>query len=76
MEIRRVNRNTYDVFLGTQWSDWSRVRKGRSSTFVVAGAKMARDVLKDLHEVLWPGLPVNYGQTLPQTIQQLHAIRG
>ena len=35
--IRRIDRNTYDVFVGKQWGTHSRIRQGRSSTFVLAG---------------------------------------
>jgi len=60
--IRRVDHNTYDVFLGNQWSDHTRIRAGRSSTFVVSGQRLPHPFLKYMHTVLHPSMPINYGQ--------------
>lgn len=68
IEVRRVNANTYDVFLGKQWVDHSRIRQTKHATFVVSGNKLHRNVLRELHEVLAPNMPVNYGQNFVQTV--------
>lgn len=61
MEIRRVNKYVYDIFLGTQWDGWSRIRKGRSSTFVMQGNKLSYALLKQLDAVLNPSLHLKPG---------------
>lgn len=76
MEIRRVDHNTYDLFQGKGWDNFTRVRKGRSSTFGVLGQRVPHAMLKDLDSILHPHFPINYGQTLGQTLDNLAAIRG
>ncbi len=76
MELRRVDGNTYDLFQGKGWNNWTRVRKGRSSTFGVSGQRIPHQVMKGLDEILHPQFPINYGQTLGQTLDNLAAIRG
>lgn len=67
-EIRRVDARTYDVFTGNQWSSWSRVKKGRSSTFVAAGEALSHGFLKHLHHILAPNMPINYNQPHTTTL--------
>lgn len=67
-EIRRVDARTYDVFTGNQWSSHSRIRQGRSSTFVTAGEKLPYAFLKLLHGVLHPSMPINYQQNHHATL--------
>lgn len=67
-EIRRVNGNTYDVFMGNQWDNWSRVRQGRSSAHVQAGAPLPHGVLKHLNHILDARMPINYNQPHATTI--------
>lgn len=74
MEIRRIDNNTYDVFMNTQWDEHSRVRKGRSSTYVVSGNKLPHALLKELHGILAPNMPINYGQGLLQTLDNCHIL--
>lgn len=41
MTIRRVNRDTFDVFLSDQyWDGWTRVRMGRNGLYGVAGNRL------------------------------------
>jgi hypothetical protein len=68
MEIRRVDNNTYDVFQGRQWGTHTRVRKGRTNTYVLLGEKLPKGLLKFLHDILAPNMPVNYGQGLEVTL--------
>lgn len=75
MEIRRVDHNTYDLFHGKGWNNWTRVRKGRSSTFGLQGQRIPHSEMKALDEVLHPRMPINYGQSLEQTINNLNAMR-
>ncbi len=75
MEIRRIDNNTYDVFQGNGWDNWTRVRKGRSSTYGVAGQRVNHALLKDLHSVLHPRFPINYGAQLEQTVHNLNSMR-
>jgi len=66
--IRRIDARTYDVFVGNQWSTHSRVRQGRSSTFVAQGERLPYAFLKHLHHILAPNMPINYGQSHETTI--------
>lgn len=75
MEMRRVDNNTYDIFRGKGWDNWTRVRKGRSSTYGVTGMRVPHQTLKDLDQVLNPHLPICYGQSFEQTITNLEAMQ-
>jgi hypothetical protein len=74
LELRRVNAHVYDVFVGNQWVDHTRVKKGRSYTFVISGAPLPKAVLRWLHDVLAPNMPINYNQPLEQTLHNCAAI--
>ena len=74
MELRRVNQYTYDCFIGNQWDTWSRVRQGRSSTFVMQGEKLPKPLLKHLHEILHPQMPISPGQSLDEMLFNNNAI--
>ena len=69
IEIRRVDRNTFDIFQGTQWGTWTRVRTNRHSTYRVSGEQLGHPELKALHEVLHPNMPINYNQTPAETLR-------
>lgn len=73
--LRRVDHNTFDCFFGTQWGTWSRVRKGRSSTYRVAGEHLAKAALKELDLVLDTRMPINYNQSPYQTLANCVAIQ-
>lgn len=79
MEARRLDRNTYDIFFGKQFSPdglgWSRVRQGRNSTYVLAGERVDHSTLKYLHNVLAPNMPVTYGQDIPTMLHNNMAIQ-
>lgn len=75
LEVRRINRFTYDVFIGAQWGTWSRVKQGRSSTYVLAGERLPKPLLNALHEVLHPTMPLTYGQTVGTMLDNFHAIQ-
>lgn len=64
IEARRIDNNTFDIFLGNQWSDWIRVRQGRSSTYRLAGIRVEHSLLKWLHETLAHNMPITYGQDM------------
>lgn len=40
IEARRVDKNTYDLFFGKQWSDHARVRQGRMGVYRISGMKV------------------------------------
>jgi hypothetical protein len=67
-EIRRVSPTTYDIFSGNQWGTHSRIHRGRNNTHVTKGEKLPYSFLKHLHNVLAPNMPINYGQTHQQTL--------
>jgi hypothetical protein len=73
-EARRINSNTYDIFFGNQWSDWVRVRQGRSSTYRLAGMHVPHPLLKWLHSVLAEDMPITYGQDMDTMINNINAI--
>jgi hypothetical protein len=74
IEARRIDNNTFDIFLGTQWSDWIRVRKGRSSTYRLAGIRVEHSLLKWLDEVLAHNMPITYGQDMNTMLHNINAI--
>lgn len=74
LELRRVDHNTYDLFQGKGWNNWTRVRKGRSSTFGVAGQRIPHALMRDLDQVLHKQFPINYGQQLEETVRNLNSI--
>jgi hypothetical protein len=74
MDVRRVDRNTFDVFLGTQWDQHIRVRLGRSSIYRMSGIRLDRASMHQLEEILHPTMPITYGQPQPQTLALCKAI--
>ena len=74
--LRRVNANTYDVFIGNQWGDHSRIKQGRSSTYVVSGNKLPYAFLKHLHSFLAFNMPINYDQPHERTLNNCFNVLG
>ena len=53
MVIRKVNRDTFDVFMADQyWGDWTRVRFGREGIYGVAGRRLSNKLLKEVAEAI------------------------
>lgn len=75
LELRRVDHNTFDLFQGKGWNNWTRVRKGRSSTFGVAGQRIPHGLMRELDGVLHKFFPINYGQDLAVTVHNLQALK-
>lgn len=76
MEARRVDRNTWDIFFGNQWSTWARVRLGRNGVYQVAGEKVDHRALKELGGYLAPNMPITYGQDMATMLNNNLAING
>lgn len=74
MEFRRIDNNTYDVFLGTQWSSWVRVRQGRNGTYRLSGQWVDHNLLRELDSILAPNMPISYGQTAEEMLHNINAI--
>jgi hypothetical protein len=74
IELRRVGPYVYDLFQGNQWETWSRVRKGRSSTFVLEGERLPHNMLKELDKILTPNMPITYGQDLETMLRNNEVI--
>jgi hypothetical protein len=74
IEARRIDHNTYDLFIGTQWSDWIRVRRGRNGTYRLVGIRVPKAVLHWLNDVLAPNMPINYGQDIECMLHNINAI--
>ncbi len=58
MYIRKLQPNIFDVFIGTGWNNWSRVRTSKSGPFVVAGNKLPYATLRELQPLLKPSSPI------------------
>lgn len=54
--VRRVNKSTFDVFEGNQWSDWSRLKAGRNGVFVAAGRSLPYAVVRAVAAAINPTL--------------------
>jgi hypothetical protein len=54
MVIRKVNGNTFDVFMSNQyWEDWTRVRIGSpNGVFGVAGRRLSNKVLREIADAI------------------------
>ena len=48
MQIRKVDRNTFDVFGGVGFDNWTRVRKFHWGFKPIQGTFLPRDVLKEV----------------------------
>lgn len=73
-EARRIDRNTFDIFIGKQWGTWTRVRQGRNGTYVIAGQKVDHQTLRELNELVAPNMPITYGQDMHTTLHNCIAI--
>jgi len=74
IELRRISFNTYDLFMGTGWQNHSRVRRAKHDTYVMSGSRLPKPLLRDLHHILHPSLPITPGMTLEQTLNNLSHI--
>lgn len=52
MFIKHLHGNIFDVFFGTQWDEWVRVRKGRSFVSAVGGMRVPHATLKSIETTL------------------------
>lgn len=52
MFVKRLDKVHFDVFIGTGWNNWTRVRRNHWGVSVVAGNKLPRDVIHTLNERL------------------------
>jgi len=75
-EARRIDRNTWDIFFGTQWSSWGRFRLGRTGVYQVGGEKVDHRTLKELGGYLAPNMPITYGQDMDTMLTNNLAIQG
>lgn len=74
MEARRLDRNTWDIFVGKQWGDWIRVRLGRTGVYRVAGMRVDHALLRELDRYLAPDMPITYGQDMSTMLNNNLAI--
>lgn len=47
-QVNKLSNNTFDVFAGTQWDEWSRLRGGRNGVYVSAGRSLPYAVVREL----------------------------
>lgn len=52
MFIKRLTKIYYDVFMGTGWNNWTRVRRNHWGMTYIAGAHLPRETIKQLNERL------------------------
>ncbi len=52
MQVRQLNRGTYDVFLGVGFDNWSRVRKFHWGVKVVDGNRLPKDAIIAIEEAI------------------------
>lgn len=52
MELKKVDKNLFDVFLGTGWNNWSRVKVNKDDIEVIAGLPLSKGVYNSLKERL------------------------
>jgi hypothetical protein len=45
---KHLHGNTYDVFVGNGWDNWSRIRVGRDYSSVVDGFRLLPGVMKEV----------------------------
>lgn len=77
IEARRVDRNTFDIFIGKQWSSHIRVRCNKQGLYRVSGMRLGSVVqednqtekvdhnfLKRLNNIVAPNMPITYGQDM------------
>lgn len=62
MEIRKLNHNTYDIFLFNGWENHTRIRCTRRGPYVVAGKRISRALLEKLESILVRGFKPTVGQ--------------
>lgn len=62
MEIRKLNHNTYDIFLFQGWEGWTRVKVTRNGVFGVAGKRISHALFKHLSQVLVRGFVPQHGR--------------
>lgn len=52
MVIKQVNRNTFDIFVGIGWENWTRLKVDNKRLLLKAGKPLDKQVYKKLYEVL------------------------
>jgi hypothetical protein len=52
MHVRKIHSNVFDVFLGTGWSNWTRVKKTHYGLSVVGGYRLPRSLMKEVETTL------------------------
>lgn len=55
MEIRKLNHNTYDIFLFNGWENHTRVRCSKRGVYVLDGKRISHALLKHLSSILVRG---------------------
>jgi hypothetical protein len=45
---KHLHGNTYDVWMGNGWDNWSRIRVNRDNSYTVGGFRLPNNVMKDV----------------------------
>lgn len=77
IEARRVDNNTFDLFIGKQWSTYVRVRNNKHGVYRVSGMRLGTVVqeggesmkvdhnfLRSLNDIIAYNMPISYGQDI------------
>ncbi len=52
MELKKVDKNLFDVFVGQGWGNWSRVKVNKDNIELVAGLPLSKNTINSLKERL------------------------
>lgn len=52
MELKKVDKNLFDLFVGLGWENWSRIQVTNDDVKVVAGLPLSKNVYKAMKERL------------------------
>lgn len=52
MELKKVDKNLFDIFVGQGWTNWSRVKVHKDTVELVAGLPLSKTVFNTLKERL------------------------
>lgn len=74
MEARRIDNNTYDIFLGNGWVDHIRVRQNRRGVYQLKGQRKSKEFLEHLDTILDPRMPITPGQSVYEMLNNIKAI--
>ncbi len=52
MELKKVDKNVFDVFVGNGWANWTRIKVNKSDIEVLSGLPLSKATANTLKERL------------------------